>query len=45
MAMTYTVFVDDNYHYMDASERYTLGEFETLKAAVDACKLIVLIRP
>jgi hypothetical protein len=25
--MTYTVLVDDNFNYMDESERYTLGEF------------------
>ena len=26
--MTYTVYVDDNYNYMNESNRYTLGEFE-----------------
>jgi len=39
--MTYKVFVDDNYHYMDESERYLLGDFESLEAAVAACKKIV----
>jgi hypothetical protein len=39
--MTYTVFVDDNFHYMDKDERYAHGEFETLEAAVDAAKKIV----
>lgn len=39
--MTYTVLVDDNFHYMDESERYTHGEFETLEAAIAACKAIV----
>jgi hypothetical protein len=39
--MTYTVIVDDNYHYMDESERYKLGEFETRDAAVEACRKIV----
>jgi hypothetical protein len=39
--MTYIVFVDDNFHYMDSSERTTHGEFETLDAAVDACRKIV----
>ena len=26
----YTVLVNDNFHYMDESERYELGSFETL---------------
>jgi hypothetical protein len=39
--MSYTVLVDDNFHYMDADERYTLGEFESLDAAIIACKEIV----
>ena len=29
--MTYKVFVDDNFHYMDESERYALGEYATLE--------------
>jgi hypothetical protein len=39
--VTYTVFVDDNYHYMDKDKRYTHGEFATLEAAVEAAKKIV----
>ena len=39
--LTYRVLVDDNGHYMDESERYELGEFETLEAAVAACKKLV----
>ena len=39
--MSYRVLVDDNFHYMDESERYQLGEFDTLEAAVAACKRIV----
>ena len=39
--MKYKVYVDDNYHYMDKDHRYTLGEFDTLDAAVAACKQIV----
>jgi hypothetical protein len=35
------VFVDDNYHYMDSCERVTHGEFETIDAAVAACRKIV----
>ena len=39
--MKYKVFVDDNFHYMDESHRYKLGEYNTLKKAIDACKKIV----
>jgi hypothetical protein len=39
--MKYEVFVDDNFHYMDESHRYKLGEFKTLKKAINACKKIV----
>jgi len=39
--MTYTVRVDDNYHYMDADKRYTHGEYETLEDAIKAAKEIV----
>ena len=41
MADRYIVFVDDNFHYMDESERYKLGEFADCPAAVAACKRIV----
>jgi len=37
----YTVRVDDNYHYMDESERFTLGEYETWDEAVAAAKKLV----
>ena len=37
----FKVYVDDNFHYMDESERYTYGEYETYEEAVDACKAIV----
>lgn len=39
--MTCTVFVDDNFHYMDDSERYELGEFLTIAAAIEAARRIV----
>jgi hypothetical protein len=39
--MKYRVFVDDNFHYMDESERYHLGDFDSLEAAVAACKRMV----
>ncbi len=37
----FTVLVDDNFNYMDASERYKRGEFDTLEEAITACKEIV----
>jgi len=37
----YAVFVDDNYHYMDKSERYKCGDYDTLEAAVQVCQAIV----
>lgn len=39
--MKYKVCVDDNFHYMDESERYTKGEYETAEAAISAAKQIV----
>ena len=39
--MTYKVLVDDNFHYMDESERYALGEYPTLEEAIEVCKKIV----
>ena len=37
----YKVMVDDNYHYMDESERYEHGIFRTADEAIAACKRIV----
>jgi len=37
----YTVFVDDNFHHMDESERYRDGEFDDYEEALAACKKIV----
>lgn len=37
----YSVFVDDNFHYMDEEERYKLGDFSSYEEAVEACKRIV----
>ena len=33
----YSVYVDDNYHYMDESERYKKGDYATLDEAIAAC--------
>lgn len=37
----YLVLVDDNYHYMDPDERWTLGHYATLAEAITACKQLV----
>ena len=29
--MTYTVYVDDNYDYMNESNRYTLGDLKLIR--------------
>ena len=39
--MAYTVFIDDNFHYQDESERVTHGQFETGEQAIAACRAIV----
>ena len=39
--MAYTVFIDDNFHYQDESERVTHGQFETAEEAIAACRSIV----
>lgn len=38
---TFEVFVDDNYHYMDESERYSAGVFRTYDEALECAKRIV----
>ena len=38
----YKVFVDDNYHYMDTSERYSVGSYDSLEEAVNKCKEITI---
>ena len=37
----YTVLVDDNFHYMDESERYEKGSYDTPEQALEACIKIV----
>lgn len=37
----YVVYVDDNFHYMDESERYCAGEFNTAQEAIMKCQMIV----
>lgn len=38
---SYRVLVDDNFHYVDESELYVLGEFGSCKEAVAVCKKLV----
>jgi hypothetical protein len=37
----YKVLIDDNFHFMDESERIQHGVFATADEAIAACKLIV----
>ena len=39
--MKYTVYIDDNYHYMDESERVKAGNFRSLSKAIAKAKRIV----
>jgi hypothetical protein len=41
MVPSYRVLIDDNFHYMDEDERYEHGQFDSLEAAIAACKHIV----
>ena len=38
---SFTVEVDDNFHFMDESESYTSGEFNTQQEAILKCKTII----
>lgn len=40
-AQKFAVLVDDNFHHQDESQRYKLGEFDDLDAAIAACKCVV----
>ena len=39
--MKYTLFCDDNFHFMDEAERDVVGDFESAEAAIAAAKQIV----
>ena len=39
--LRYRVLVDDNFHYMDESERYNAGSFATAEEAIECAKRIV----
>lgn len=37
----YKVLVDDNFHFMDESERYEAGVFSTVEEAITKCKSMI----
>ena len=39
--MSYRVLVDDNFHYVDESQRHALGEYPTFAEASAACQEVV----
>ena len=39
--MPYLLYVDDNFHYMDESERYLSGTFDNVDAALEKARRIV----
>lgn len=41
MSAIYKVMVDDNFHYMDKSERYVAGTYATADETLKKCKQIV----
>jgi len=41
MAEQYTVYVDDNFQYMDEDARIKYGAYESLEEALQVCKSIV----
>ena len=40
-AMKYTLLCDDNFHYMDETERIVLGQFDSAEAAIAAARRVV----
>ena len=39
--MKYTLYIDDNFHFMDENERYEWGEFKSLEEAIARAMHIV----
>jgi hypothetical protein len=37
----FTLILDDNFHFMEADERYTAGEFDSEDAAIHQAKAII----
>ena len=42
MSKKYKVYIDDNYHYMDESERYAVGSYHSMEEAIEKCKEITI---
>ncbi len=42
MSKKYQVHIDDNYHYMDESERHAVGSYRSLGKALEKCKKITI---
>jgi len=40
-AMRYTLLCDDNFHFMDETERVILGQFDNAEAAIAAARRVV----
>jgi hypothetical protein len=38
----FKIFVDDNFHYMDESERYAAGSYNSLEEAIGQCKELTI---
>ena len=39
--LKFTIYVDDNFHYMDEGERYAAGVYDSCEQAMERCKSIV----
>ena len=42
MSKKYEVHIDDNFHYMDESERYSVGSYRSLEKAIKKCRKITI---
>ena len=42
MSEKYKIYVDDNYHYMDESDRYVADSYSSLEEAVERCKELTI---
>ena len=42
MSEKYKIYVDDNYHYMDESERHVADSYSSLEEAVERCKELTI---
>jgi hypothetical protein len=42
MPKRFAVYIDDNYHYTDESERSAVGSFNSMEEALEKCKEITI---